>query len=240
MTERRLLLLPLDELVSAEVNPKRHDMETLDASLDRFGYVEPIVRDDRTGRLVSGHGRTASLLARRERGEPPPEGVEVDAAGRWLAPVLVGWSSKTDDDAAAAVVALNRIGERGGWEKDSLAALLADLADTELGLAGVGYDRADLDDLLASLQEGDDVAYNPDRQWGEGAHKDSTFDEFEQNYRNKQVRSIVFDYPLEEYQRIAAIAARARRALGVDSNAELFAALLDRWDAEAMIAEVSA
>lgn len=222
---RRLELLPIEELVGAERNPKNHDMETLDASLDRFGYVEPIVRDDRTGRLVSGHGRTASLLARRERGDQPPEGVEVDDAGRWLAPVLVGWGSKNDDDAEAAVVALNRIGERGGWEKDSLAVLLADLAESDLGLTGVGYDQAELDDLLASLQENADVVFGEGAA-SAGAGEESTYGEWAENYRNKQVRSMVFDYPLEDYKVVVEMANRARKAHGVESNAELFQKLL--------------
>lgn len=142
--------MPIDRLVEAERNPKAHDDEGLDASLERFGYIEPIVMDERTGRLVSGHGRLRRLAARRERGEDPPEGVERRARNRWWAPVNRGWRSADDDEAKAAVIALNRIGERGGWLRDPLAEMLAEL-NSGPGLGGTGYSPADLDSLLADL-----------------------------------------------------------------------------------------
>lgn len=143
--------MPIDRLVEAERNPKAHDDEGLDASLERFGYIEPIVMDERTGRLVSGHGRLRRLAARRERGEDPPEGVERRARNRWWAPVNRGWRSADDDEAKAAVIALNRIGERGGWLRDPLAEMLAEL-NSGPGLGGTGYSPADLDTLLDSLR----------------------------------------------------------------------------------------
>lgn len=144
-------MVPLDEVVPAERNPKRHDAAGIAASLDRLGYVEAIVRDDRTGRLVSGHGRTEALLARRAGGGSPPDGVELDGEGRWLVPVQVGWSSANDDEARAAVIALNRLVERGGWEARSLADDLQALAEAPDLMAVTGYGGDDLAKLLAGL-----------------------------------------------------------------------------------------
>lgn len=143
--------MPLDDLPEAVRNPKAHDEQGIDASLDRFGYVEPAVLDERTGRLVSGHGRKRGLQAKRERGEQPPEGVELGAEGVWLVPVYRGWTSRSDAEAEAYLLAANRLTERGGWQNDGLASLLQELAGQEGGLDGTGYTADDLTELVASL-----------------------------------------------------------------------------------------
>ena len=67
--ERTVEYRPLSSLEGDPRNPKAHDVGTITASVDRFGYLEPIVLDGRTGLIVSGHGRAATLRAMRDRGE---------------------------------------------------------------------------------------------------------------------------------------------------------------------------
>lgn len=154
MPSRTIDYLPLDEIERATVNPKGHDKVGISASVERFGVVEILVVDERTGRLVSGHGRLDALLAAHAEGTPPPDGVEVDEAGRWLAPVVRGWASADDDEASAALVAVNRLVEKGGWaDPDELIGILAGLRDRERLDVAVGYDNDDLDALIASLAE---------------------------------------------------------------------------------------
>lgn len=144
--------VPLSSLTAHPKNPKAHDTATIDASVGRFGYIEPIVVDGRTGMIVSGHGRTKTLLGMHERGETPPDGVQVKD-GEWLVPVVSGWSSRTDSEAHAALIALNRTGELGGWVDDSLLELLDDLSGIEDGLLGVGYGEDDVENLRARLAD---------------------------------------------------------------------------------------
>ena len=139
--------LPLDSIDRAERNPKDHADEDIDASMDRFGYMEPMLLDDRTGRLVGGHGRLDRLIARRDNDDEPPEWIVVDDDGTWLAPVTRGWESIDDAEALAAGIALNRIGEKGGWKPDELTSILRELADTDQGLDGLGYTDVDLRSL---------------------------------------------------------------------------------------------
>lgn len=146
---RRLEYMRLADIAPALINPKAHDEELIGDSIGRWGFMETPVLDERTGRLVAGHGRTDDLRARKARSEAPPEGVIADGDD-WLVPVLRGWQSSSDDDAHAAGVALNRIGERGGWTPD-LANVLDILDSSDGGLIGVGYDRADIDEMLQSL-----------------------------------------------------------------------------------------
>lgn len=149
--ERTVEYRPLSSLEGDPRNPKAHDVGTITASVDRFGYLEPIVIDGRTGLIVSGHGRAATLRAMRDRGEAPPEGVREEPPGVWMVPVVTGWSSRSDTEAAAALIALNRTTELGGWVDESLLGLLDGLADVEDGLVGVGYTGSDIDHLRALL-----------------------------------------------------------------------------------------
>jgi hypothetical protein len=141
----------LDDLVPDPRNPKLHADAELDASLKRFGFTEAVMVDERTGLLVSGHGRRELVLRARAAGDPLPEGVVVDATGAWMVPVQRGWSSKNDEEAGAYLAAANLLTTRGGWHDDGLATLMQLVATTEAGLAGVGMTDTELADLLASL-----------------------------------------------------------------------------------------
>lgn len=124
--DMRLEPVVLDELRSALRNPKQHALEPLSASLAEHGAVEPPALDERTGRLVAGHGRVEALRLMRERGEPPPAGVLVDEAGVWRVPVLRGWSSRDDAEAERYLARSNRLTELGGWDDSMLRELLAE------------------------------------------------------------------------------------------------------------------
>lgn len=139
----------LDDVQAALVNPKRHAGPVIEASIGRHGYIESPTLDERTGRMVGGHGRVAALVALRDRGEPAPDGIDVDDQGRWLVPVGRGWASPNDLEAAAALVTLNRSTELGGWDVPQLGAVLAPVADGP-GLDGVGYTPGEVADMLAT------------------------------------------------------------------------------------------
>jgi phage/plasmid-like protein (TIGR03299 family) len=75
--------LPVATLQPAPRNAKAHDLDALQRSLEAFGALEPVVLDERTTRLVSGHGRVEKLSTLEAAGAEPPEGVVVDGHGRW-------------------------------------------------------------------------------------------------------------------------------------------------------------
>lgn len=175
MTGREIEYLPLAELAGNPRNPKTHNLPLLDASMGRFGFVEPIVRDGRTGYVISGHGRKEQLLAMEAEGQDPPDGIRVDESGRWLAPVVAGWSSRSDAEADAALVALNRTTEVGGWNDEALLELLDGLASSGAGFDGVGMDESDRDALAALLRSVDSVERDLDSladEFGEPAEDD--------------------------------------------------------------------
>lgn len=159
--------VPLDQLPDHPDNPRHHDIAELRASIRRFGFTNPPMIDGRTGLLAEGHGRKQAALDMRADGEPAPPGVTTDAKGGWLVPVVVGWSSVSDAQAKAYLLAGN---QAGGYDTQLLADLLADLANTD-GLAGTGFDTDDLDQMLVELGAGElpeqdtdaDHADTPDR-----------------------------------------------------------------------------
>lgn len=150
--KRRIEYVDLDELVPADKNAKLHDEPLIGASIDRFGFIEPGVLDERTMQLVAGHGRRDQLIAMRNAGSPPPEGIVV-TAGKWLVPIVRGWSSADDREAEAAGLALNQATIAGGWDEQTLAVMLDDLAAGTRGFEGTGFDQAALDEMLARLVE---------------------------------------------------------------------------------------
>lgn len=161
MTELRLEYLPLVDLDPNPRNPKDHRLDLIDRSFDEFGYTEPLVMDERTGKLLAGHGRVEQLTARVAQGLPAPDNVRVEPDGTWSVPVTRGVQSRDDQHAEAYLVAANHISEMGGWVDRPLADLLRGLADTPL-LAVTGYSQDDVLDLEALLAPPKDTKTEPD------------------------------------------------------------------------------
>ncbi|ROR42934.1 hypothetical protein [Kitasatospora cineracea] len=143
---------PLDQIRPAARNPKGHDDGGLDRSVDKFDFTEPGLLDERTGRLVAGHGRYETLERRRAAGKAAPDGVVVTEDGTWTVPVVRGWASRDDAHAEAYLVASNQLTTAGGWDGEGLAALLSELEQADPALAAAtGFDQQQLDALLADL-----------------------------------------------------------------------------------------
>lgn len=146
----------LGDIKGAARNPKNHAEPEIRASIGRFGMAESPLLDDRTERLVAGHGRIDQLRAMREDGESPPDGVLIAEDGEWLVPVERGWASRSDAEAAAYLAASNHLTTLGGWDQAGLAELLQDIAGVDLELLLVtGHTPDDLADMLKLLEPPD-------------------------------------------------------------------------------------
>ncbi len=131
-------------------NPKDHDLGELHNSFKRWGYVQPVLMDERTGKLVAGHGRLDLLQQLKASGARPPARIVVKGDA-WLIPVIRGVSFKDDAEVEAYLLADNRLVEVGGYHLPDLGAMLADLA-AQGSLEGTGYDQEDVDALLRQLE----------------------------------------------------------------------------------------
>ena len=121
-------LLPADYNPRKDLKPGDAEYEKLKRSIEQFGYVEPVIWNKTTGRVVSGHQRLKVLI---DMGL-----TEVDC-------VVVEMS---EDKEKALNIALNKIS--GEWDKDKLALLIADLQGADFDVSLTGFDPAELDDLL--------------------------------------------------------------------------------------------
>lgn len=155
------MALGLLQRSSAARNPKKHDVPGVAMSMQRYGFVAPPVLDDRTGKLVAGHGRIASLVYLRAEGKAPPVRIRVDSAGEWLVPVLRGVAFDSEDAAEEYLIADNRWVELPGWEPE-LADILEEVrARGEAALASIGFTSADVDKTIRALREPSTVAEPP-------------------------------------------------------------------------------
>jgi len=141
----RLEYVPLASLRPAARNPKRHEIETVRKSMGRFGYVAPMILNERTGRLVAGHGRLESLKKAKAEGKAPPSRIRVKG-GEWLVPVVRGVAFEDDREAEAYLLADNQTTILGGWDDDELQKIIATLGKED-ALAGTGFEGLFEDDL---------------------------------------------------------------------------------------------
>ena len=229
-TPRTTEYLALSELKADPRNPKAHDLEVIDASVGRFGIIDNIARDDRTGYIISGHGRTKTLQAMRERGESAPDGVVVREDGEWLVPVITGWRSRTDAEAGAALIALNRTTELGGWVDEALLDILDDLAQGDgAGLDGVGFSEEEIDDLRAVLEEAgfseDEVDIPSDSHDPKSVGKEA-LEGLAEGFDLHSRRSVVMDFSVAEYREVIPRLAALRDSLAQPDNASAVRAVL--------------
>lgn len=121
-------LLPADYNPRKDLKPGDPEYEKLKRSIEQFGYVEPVIWNATTGRVVGGHQRLKVL---QDMGM-----TEVDC-------VVV----ELDEEHEKALnVALNKIS--GEWDNDKLALLIADLQGADFDVSLTGFEPAELDDLF--------------------------------------------------------------------------------------------
>ncbi len=214
----RLERWPLEELLAAKVNPKRHARGAIQASVERFGYVEPIIVDERTRRIVSGHGRFETLYEMRQAGQPAPAGIEVKGA-TWLVPVIL-WRSRSDAEAEAFLLAVNRTVEAGGWDRKGLDAVLRDLMTAGSDLATLGFSRAELESALAGAGEALATAARGATERGR------TPEELADGFETSAIRQVVLVLSPDEYDDALTRFEEQRKRLGLETNGEVVLALL--------------
>ena len=132
--------LPLDRLDPAPYNPRSNlspgdpAYEKLKRSITEFGYVEPLVWNQRTGHLVGGHQRLKVL---GELGYQEAEVVVVDL------PL---------EREKALNLALNKI--EAEWDEGKLAALLKELSQVpDFDVKLTGFELDEIGELLDRQQE---------------------------------------------------------------------------------------
>lgn len=192
--------IKVEQLIPAEYNPRKNlqpgdsEYEKIKRSLEEFGYVDPVIWNKTTGRIVGGHQRL-KVLASMGRTEVECVVVELD-----------------EEKEKALNVALNKIS--GDWDKEKLAVLMTDLDAADFDVSLTGFDAAEIDDLFKdTLRDGvedDDFDVDEELQnppitmqgdiWLLGRHRlvcgDSTKKEtFDKLMEDKKANLVVTDPP---------------------------------------------
>jgi DNA modification methylase len=126
----RIEMVPRTSLVPNPNNPRRHSdkqLRQIASSIERFGFLVPIVIDD------------ASHIAA--------------GAGRWAAAGLIGMNEvpviracfMTEADRRAFAIAENRLGDLSDWDNALLGAELESLFQQEYDLDITGFNVGDID-----------------------------------------------------------------------------------------------
>jgi hypothetical protein len=108
-------MVPLSHLEKWPRNPKLHDLDGIKASIAKFGFTQPIVIDERSHKMVAGHGRLEALSQLKAAGAKLPARVQAQG-DEWLVPVLRGIKFESEKDAEEYLLADNRLTETGGWD----------------------------------------------------------------------------------------------------------------------------
>ena len=147
-------IMDLKDINPAKYNPRvqlkpgDQEWDALKNSLDRFGVATPLVVNETTGNLVSGHQRLAVL---KQSGETR---VEV---------VLI----QMDEDKEKLLnVALNKI--EGEWDEEKLKELFDEVGDEDIKFTG--FTEEDIE----ALYDGEEPDYDEDEESEEREEKDSS------------------------------------------------------------------
>ena len=126
-------MVPIGRLKSHERNVNQGDFGAIQESIEANGFFGALVCQRSSRRILAGNHRFA-VAQKLGYTELPVTWVDVD-----------------DEAALRILLADNRTGRLGTDNSAALAELLAELAGTDTGLAGTGYDGDALDQLIADL-----------------------------------------------------------------------------------------
>jgi ParB-like chromosome segregation protein Spo0J len=147
------------DLIPADYNPRQislHQLNALKSSITKFGFVEPVIVNTVTDRIVGGHQRVLAA-------------VELQ-----LEKVPVVKVKLTESDEKALNISLNQIS--GSWDEHVLTQLLSDLGSEGFDLSELGFRDDELHALIAAV-DGEQVGVYD----GEGSSElnPDDFDNFE-------------------------------------------------------------
>ncbi|WP_020621116.1 site-specific DNA-methyltransferase [Paenibacillus daejeonensis] len=133
----RIVTIPIEQINSAAYHPRVDlqpgdpEYEQLRESIEAFGYVAPIVWNERTGNMVGGHQRLKIL---RNRGDTE---------------VTVSVVALDDRQEQLLNLALNKV--EGRWDDEALATLLQELSAEGGGLELTGFSAEEAAEALSVL-----------------------------------------------------------------------------------------
>lgn len=125
---------PVSELIPYARNARTHSeaqVALIAGSIREFGFNNPVLVDGANG-IIAGHGR---VLAARQLGMQEVPVIEL--------------AHLSEASKRAYILADNRLAEQAGWDRALLSLELGELSELGMDLEGLGFEVAELDDLLS-------------------------------------------------------------------------------------------
>lgn len=148
--------IPIGDIIPNPKNP-RIDLkpgmplyDKLSKSINEFGYVDPIIWNERTGMIVSGHQRFQVMKDLAEQ------------KGETLSDVPVCVVDMSEDKQNTFMIAVNKI--TGLWDQEKLASLFRELDSDDYVFTG--FEDFEIDTLLNGVKEldiADEAEPTPER-----------------------------------------------------------------------------
>lgn len=183
---------PISELLHHPENARTHDVQTIADSLQAHGQIVPLLRQASTGYVIKGNGT-------------------MDAAASIAWTHLMVVTLDVDDDQARRILLIdNRASDKGGYEEDSLTALLQALGDD---LTGTGYDDGDLDARLAQLAITDHQGKNAAEELA--------------GWENKDARTILLTFTVADHKDLCEKLDKLCDQMGVDTYSDAVRRLIE-------------
>lgn len=138
MTTQKIIMKPVDALIPYANNARTHSSTQIDklcASLREFGFVNPVLVDGQDG-IIAGHGR---VMAAKK-------------AGMISVPTLL-IDNLTDAQKRAYILADNKLALDAGWDESLLRLEMLDLQQLGYDIGLSGFDSAEIDALLADIED---------------------------------------------------------------------------------------
>ena len=146
-TKPKLITLNVDVIKPWANNPRKdHAVKEIQTSMETFGYMNPIVVQASTNRIIVGHGRYQAV---KEAGlkEIPVVAVDID-----------------DNKADMYTLADNKIAELSNWDFTKMADLLLEFDEKNFNVNLLGFTDAEVEKImqftppeLENSEEGEEI-----------------------------------------------------------------------------------
>ena len=184
-------------------NPRKGNVESIRESIEHNGWYGAVLVQKSTGYIIAGNHRVQAA----------------EAAGMKKIPIM---EIDCDDTTAVRILlADNRTNDTATYDDEILADILKGLSEVDGSLLGTGYKLEDYDDIMASLQE---ISYpKPDTN----VARSEGINERLERYQNASTRSVMLDYPMEQFRWVVDKLGALRDEYQVESNAAVVLRLIE-------------
>lgn len=190
--------VPWDQLNFHPDNPRRGDVRLIEESLRQNGWYGTVVAQESTGFILIGNHRSRAA-----------QNIGLDSCPD------VQWVTCDDEQAKRILLSDNRAADMAYYDDASLAKLLDELAETDEGFIGTGFDSGSYELVIQNL-----AAQEEGGTHGDVGEVPTPADRAEE-WEASDIRSVILPFAGEDYERVVDGMMALRSKWGLDTNAQV-------------------